>query len=321
VIENVQRLPGVRSAALIRSLPFSGNQGWATFTLLDRPTPAQGEEPGALVNTASPGYFRTMGIPLLRGRLLNEQDQADSPPLVLINQTMARRFWPDDNPIGRRIRFSDSGPASIVGVVGDVKHRRLDEDLQFQVYVAYAQNPGIFATLVVRTLVDPVSISDAVRNAVWSIDKDQPLWKIRTVAFLIDQSLSNRHFAMALLGAFAVLALVLTVVGIYGLISYFVNQRTHEMGIRLALGAQPQDILALVLKYGVFLILMGTGAGVVAAFVLTRLMESMLYEVSVTDPAIFIGVSLLLACVALVACYLPARRATKVDPMVALRYE
>lgn len=321
VIENVEALPGVRSAAMTRALPFSGNMGWGNFTLMDRPRPAQGEMPGAIFHTSSPGYFETMGIPLLKGRLLDASDRPDSPPAVLINQTMAERFWPDGDPIGMRIRLGDAPAATIVGVVGDVKHRRLEEDRQPQIYSAYAQKPGLFATLVVRTMMEPLRMGEAVRSAVWAVDKDQPVWKLRTVDFLLDRSLAHRQSTMFLLGAFALLALILTVVGLYGLISYFVSMRIREMGIRLALGAQSGDILRLVLRYGVSLTLLGTAVGIVAALGATRFMESMLFEVSATDPGIFIGVSLLLASVAAVACYLPARRAVRMDPTVALRYE
>jgi putative ABC transport system permease protein len=188
-------------------------------------------------------------------------------------------------------------------------------------YDAYSQDPGIFATVVIRTAVEPLSLTEPVRQAIWKVDADQPMWKIRTVEFLVDRSKADRKFLMALMGIFASLALVLTIIGLYGVISYLVNQRTQEIGIRMALGAQMRDILRMVLRQGMTLVLTGVALGLAAAWLLTRLMASLLYKVSATDPLTFAGFALLLTLVALLACYIPARRATKVDPLVALRYE
>jgi putative ABC transport system permease protein len=233
---------------------------------------------------------------------------------------MARRFWPNQDPLGKQINAGGS-TGTVVGVVGDAKHYWLEEESKPQMYGAYSQQPGLFATLVIRTSVEPLSLSEQVRQAVWKVDSDQPMWKIRTVEFLVNRSVADRKFLMALMGIFASLALVLTMIGLYGVISYLVNQRTQEIGIRMALGAQMRDILAMVLKQGMVLVLTGVALGLAAAWILTRLMSRLLYHVSATDPLTFAGISLLLITVALLACYIPARRATKVDPLVALRYE
>jgi putative ABC transport system permease protein len=327
VVEHVRALPGVASASVVLALPYSGNGGSLSFVPIDHPEPPKGEEPLAQRNSADSYYFQTMQIPLLSGRVFGEQDQTGTAQVVVINQTMARRYWPNEDPIGKRIRIVDTGlgesnvTASIVGVVGDVKHGSLDEESISQVYLAFAQNPFIFATLVVRTQPEPMSMANAVRGAVWSVDKDQPVWKVRTVEFLIDRDLGPRRFMMALLGGFAALALLLAAIGIYSVISYSVTQRTHEIGVRMALGARGGDVLTLVIRQGMTLTLIGVGAGLVAAFALTRLLAGMLFGVKVTDPLTFGAISFLLTAVALGACLVPARRATKVDPIVALRYE
>jgi putative ABC transport system permease protein len=322
VLESVKQVPGVASASLIRGLPFSGNGGTAGIILLDRELPAKGTEPEVMFNTAMPNYFETMGIPLLRGRTFGNQDQLNTPTAVIINQMMANRFWPNQDPLGKQIKFvEDNSVGTIVGVVGDAKHFWMEEEQRPQMYVAYSQSPGIFATIVMRTSVEPMSLAEQVRQAVWKVDPDQPMWKMRTVESLVDRSVADRKFLMALMGIFAGLALVLTIVGLYGVITYLVNQRTQEIGIRMALGAQVGQILTMVLKQGMLLVLSGVALGLVAAWGLTRLISRLLFQVSATDPIAFIGISALLVFVALLACYLPARRATRVDPLIALRYE
>jgi putative ABC transport system permease protein len=235
---------------------------------------------------------------------------------------MAQRFWPNQDPLGKQIKLAQDGStATVVGVVGDAKHYWLEETQRPQMYDAYSQDPGLFATVVIRTSVEPLSLTEPVRQAIWKVDADQPMWKIRTVEFLVNRSTADRKFLMALMGIFATLALVLTIIGLYGVISYLVNQRTQEIGIRVALGAQMGDIMRMVLKQGMVLVFTGVALGLAAAWMLTRLLSRLLYRVSATDPLTFVAISLLLIAVALLACYLPARRATKVDPLVALRYE
>ena len=322
VVERMQAVPGVQSASLVRGLPFSGNGGTTRIVLPDREPAPKGMEPEVMFNTAMPNYFETIGIPLLKGRLFENQDQANTPPVVVVNQTMAQRFWPNQDPLGKQIKLvQGDATLTVVGVVGDAKHYWLEEQQRPQVYDAYSQDPGLFATAVIRTNVEPLSLSEPVRQAIWKVDAEQPMWKIRTVEFLVNRSTADRKFLMALMGIFAAVALVLTIVGLYGVISYLVNQRTQEIGIRMALGAQMRDILGMVLKQGMVLVLIGVALGLAAAWILTRLMSRLLYQVSATDPLTFVGISVLLVSVALLACYIPARRATKVDPLVALRYE
>src|SRR6185369_10098476 len=262
------------------------------------------------------------GIPLLKGRSFGNEDQANAPGALIINQTMADRFWPNQDPIGKQIKFAQDGTqGTVVGLVADAKHYYVDEQQRPQLYDAYSQDPGIFATLLVRTTVEPLSIAEQVRQAVWKVDPDQPMWKIRTVEFLVTRSVADRKFLMALMGIFAALALVLTIIGLYGVISYLVNQRTQEIGIRMALGAQMSDILRMVLKQGMLLVVAGVVLGLGASWAATRLMDRLLYKTSTTDPVTFSVIAVLLIVVALLACYIPARRATKVDPLDALRYE
>lgn len=322
VMERIQEVPGVQSVSLVRGLPFSGNGGTAAIVLPDREPPARGTEPEVMFNTAMPNYFETIGIPFVKGRLFGNQDQLNTPPVLIINQTMAQRFWPGQDPLGKQVKFVGDGElGTIVGVVGDAKHYWLEEESKPQMYNSYTQQPGLFATVVVRTTVEPMALSESVRQALWKVDADQPMWKVRTVEFLVNRSVADRKFLMALMGIFASLALVLTMIGLYGVISYLVNQRTQEIGIRMALGAQMGDILRMVLKQGMVLVLMGVAVGLGAAWLMTRLMIRLLYQVSATDPLTFSTIALVLIAVALLACYLPARRATKVDPLVALRYE
>ena len=322
VLDRVQQIPGVQSVALIRSLPFSGNAGSAGIALLDRAEPPVGREPQVGFNIATASYFTTAQIPLTRGRIFGDQDRIGTPMAFIINQTMARRFWPDQDPIGKQIKLLEDGTTgSVVGVVGDTKHYRLNDEPAPQLYGAYSQQPIYFATLVARTTVEPMSVSEAVRQAIWRVDPDQPMWKIRSVEFLVERSVADRKFLLALMIVFASLALALTVIGLYGVISYLVNQRTQEIGIRMALGAQVRHILQLILKHGVILVSLGVVFGLGAAVVLTRLMAHLLYDVTPTDPLTFIVIGLLLTVVALVACYLPARRASHVDPVIALRSE
>src|SRR5262245_11647161 len=322
VVERIRDVPGVKSASLVGGLPFSGNGGSTGVILPDREIPPRGQEPVVRYNMAIPNYFETIGIPLIKGRLFNERDQLNTPRVFIINQTMARRFWPDQDPIGKQIKTDANSPVgTVIGVVGDAKHYLLEEEAQPQMYEAYSQAPGIFATVVVRTTVEPMSLAEPVRQAVWKVDSDQPMWKLRTLESLIDRSMADKRFLMVLMGVFAALAMALTVIGLYGVMSYAVSQRTQEIGIRMALGAGARDIQRMVLRQGMTLVLIGVAIGLAASWTLTRLMANLLFGVSATDPLTFSSIPLLLAVVALLACWIPARRATKVDPIVALRYE
>jgi len=322
VVEHAQSLPGVRSAAEVMGLPISGNGEEGKIVFLDRPEPPPGEAPRAQVNVCDPHFFSTMEIPLLRGREFTSGDTADSPAVVVVNQVMARTYWRDSDPIGRIIRLPERGiTATVVGVVGDVKQYNLDDLEAGQVYLPQAQVPDIFATLVARVEGNPMSLAGALRNAVWSVDRDQPVWKVRTEQSLLDESVGSHRFLKLLLQIFSALALALAAIGIYGLLSYSTSQRIQEIGVRLALGAQRHHVLRLVLGEGLRIALGGLAVGFLGALVLTRFLSSQLFGVSATDPIIFAAVAVLLCAVVLLACYVPARRAMRVDPMVALRYE
>jgi len=322
VVEQLRAVPGVQSAALIRGLPLTGNSASVRITLPDREMPPRGQEPQVQFNTATPGYFATMGIPFVQGRLFSDSDRLDTPFALIINQTMARRFWPGQDPIGKQIKFAgDDEPGTVVGVVGDAKHDWLSEEQRPQIYNSYSQSPGLFATVVVRTKVEPMSLSQAVREAVWKVDKDQPVWKVRTVESLMAYNVADKRFLMLLMVVFAALALTITAIGLYGVINYTVGRRRHEIGIRMALGARAGDVLKLVVSQGMRLAMTGMAVGLIASFALTRYIQSLLFEVSATDALTFTSVAALLGGVALLACYIPARRATKVDPLIALRHE
>ncbi|HEV8263142.1 MAG TPA: ABC transporter permease [Burkholderiales bacterium] len=322
VVERVKGVPGVRSAAVVFALPLSGNGGTDAFELPGREPPPAGRGWRAQVNRAHPETFATLGIPLLRGRSVTWQDLPDTPPVVLVSQSMVDKYWPSEDPLGKTIKFLPGGEvATVVGVAGNIKQFGLDDAMAPQIWTAFAQNPHIFATLAARTERDPMVLAETVRRAVWSVDKDQPVWKVRSMESLLDRSLGPRRFMMTLLGIYSALALVLAAVGIYGVMSYAVGQRTQEIGIRMSLGAQPRDILRLVLARGSLLSLCGIVLGMIAAFGLTRFLQAQLFEVKATDPVTFALAGVALTAVALLACYVPARRATKVDPMVALRYE
>jgi putative ABC transport system permease protein len=322
VVERVKSVPGVRSAAVMLALPFSGNGFVDAFFPTDRPQPASGQEPRALLNRAHPETFRTMGIALLSGRGIEERDTPEAPRVVVVNRRLAEQMWPNEDPIGKTIRLMrEAESVTVVGVVANIRHFQIDEATQMQIYFAFAQMPHIFATLVVRTDGEPMALSKAVREAVWSVDKDQPVWKVRSMESLVVRSYGHRQFILTLLGAYAGLALLLAAVGIYGVVSFTVGQRTQEIGIRMALGAQSRDILRLVLANGALLTATGLIVGAGAALGLTRFLSTLLFQVKATDAATFVGAAVVLAIVALLACYIPARRAMRVDPVIALRYE
>jgi putative ABC transport system permease protein len=275
---------------------------------------------------ASEDYFQTMGIPLVKGRYFDARDTAEAPGVAIISEALARKYWPDEDPVGKRITFEGGQQQpryrEIVGVVGHVRNESLEGESRGQYYVPYAQRPtssDLF--LVVRADGDPSTLAPLVRGRIASVDKDLPVYKVTTMEKLVSDSLAQRRFSMFLFGVFAALAMALAVVGLYGVMSYGVAQRTHEIGLRMALGAQGRDVLRMVVGQGMVLVAIGLGLGLVGAFLLTRLMTSLLYGVSAADPLTYAGIALLLSAVAFLASYIPARRATKVDPMVALRYE
>jgi putative ABC transport system permease protein len=322
VRERVSQLPGVKSVSVSIGIPFTGNYGTDPVVLLDRGAPPPGQEPVAETNLADAQFFETMGIPLIAGRAFLEGDQLETRRVAVISQTMAQKYWPGGNSIGKQIEYLDKkNPATIVGVVGDVKERGLDEAPSGQVYLAFAQDPDRFATLSVRTESDPMSFANAVRQAVWSVDKDQPMWKVQSMEGIMERSVGNQRYLAYLLSGYAGLALLLAAVGTYGVLSYSVNRRVREIGLRMALGAQAGDALRMVIGDGMKRVAAGIAFGFAGTLALTRLMAGLLYDVEPRDPVTLASVSVVLALAGLLACWIPARRATKVDPVAVLRCE
>jgi predicted permease len=325
MLARVRALPGVRSAGIVNALPITGGPS-TEFVIEGRPAPKLGDEPGADIRVADPGYFPTMGIPLLAGRSFTEHDTAGSTRVVLINETLARKFWPNpyQNPIGQRITMKDWGPpltGEIVGIVGDVKGDGLDAVVSPMLYWPYTQFGLVFNTMVVRTDGDPLRFTAAVKDRIWSVDKDQPVSRVQSMEQILSDSVARRRLYVVLLGVFASVALLLAAAGIYGVVSYSVTQRTREIGIRVALGAERVDVLWLIVAQAAKLALTGELLGILLALAITRLMASLLFGTSAADPLTFAGVPIVLSTVALAACCIPARRAIRVDPVVALRYE
>jgi len=323
-LEHLKSLPGVESASAVLSLPLGGDTFNVGRSLIREGRPATPEESSnAAYVVATPDYFRTLQIPVVSGRPFSDQDTEQTPQVVIVNESMARRLWPGESPIGKRITIwrDEKFPREIVGVVGDTKPS-LDTDAGPQMYVPYAQDANWTGmSLVIRTTGEPASLVGAVRNEIHTLDKSIPVFNVKTMNDVLAISVGPRRTPMLLLSAFAAVALLLAMIGIYGVTAYHVTQRTQEIGIRMALGAQMGDVVKLVLKGGMTLALIGIGVGLAGAFALTRLISSLLFGVKPTDVATFVVVSLCLLVTALIACYLPARRATKVDPLVALRYE
>jgi predicted permease len=327
LFDRVESRPEVKSVGAINLLPFGGSGGDRSFTIEDRPVPEGQPRPDEQVRFVSAGYFNAMEIPLLKGRDLTKRDVPTSPHVMIVNQAMANKFWPNQEALGKRIFFSRNNPKlyEIVGIVGNVKHRGLDLEDKPEIYIPFLQPlfdgslPAMY--VVVRTTGEPQSVTALLRNEVASIDPDQPVSNVLTMEQRISDSVAPRRFNMFLLSLFAGLAVLLASVGIYGIMAFSVTQRTHEIGVRMALGARNTDVFRMMLRNGFKLALVGVVVGLAIAFVATRLMSSLLFEVSATDPIIFLLDALLLVAVSLLACYIPARRATKVDPLVALRYE
>ena len=324
VTERIAALPGVKATGTTSVLPLSDNFDGRGLIVEDFPKP-DGEEMTVDLYVATPGYLRALEVPLLRGRALEDRDLADSAPVALINKAMADGLWPNQDPLGKRIKFSgDSNTQpwrTVVGVVSNVSQYSLDKPAPHQIYLPHSQFPTSFNTIVVKTTNDPRLATDSVRNAILAVDKDQAVFNVTTLTELMADSVSLRRSFMWLLSVFAGLALILAAVGIYGVMSYAVLQRTQEIGIRMALGARATDVLMLVLRNGMALAIFGVVIGLVFAFALTRLLETLLFGVSPTDAITFAVVALGVLAVAFLACFIPARRATKVDPVVALRWE
>ena len=324
LLEQVESLPGVESAGVVNHLPLGGSNTSSSFLVEGVPEPPPGQDFDVRYRVCSPHYFRALGMTLREGRAFTDQDKAGGQPVVIVNETLARKYWPNESAVGKRIRFTGD-PArnpwmQVVGVVRDVKHE-LNLAVTPECYLPHAQDAWDDMVLVARTRADSAAMTSAIRSVVSKLDKDQPVSRIRTVERIRSESVMiQRHLVIAM-GVFALLALSLAAIGLYGVMSYAVSQRTNEIGLRMALGAMPRDVLKLVVGHGIALVFIGMAIGLIASLALSRLIEKLLFGVSPTDSLTFGATALLLTIVALLACWIPARRATKVDPMVALRYE
>jgi predicted permease len=324
VLDRVSALPGVESAAVGTVVPLTDNHSRDDITVEGMAIPKPGNYPHPDIHIVSPGYLMTLEIPLLRGRTFTDADNEKAPLVGMINAMTAQRCFPNSDAVGKHFMFGHSSKGdwiTIVGVVGDTKLYGLANPARLEVYVPLRQHANSTMDLILKSKIDPAALTSAIRGVVASVDKDQPIFAIVTMNQLLNDSVSTQRTTLALLGLFSGLALTLAAVGVYGVMAYSVTQRTHEIGVRMALGAPPKDISRMVLKQGLRIALVGVAIGLAASIGLTRLMSRLLFSVGANDPATFAGVAILLMLVALVACYIPARRAMRVDPMVALRYE
>ena len=326
-MDRLASLPGVKSAGATAALPLGPTSIGLAFDVAGRPEAPSGEEYTARSSSVTPDYFRTMGIALRNGRFFTDSDRRDAPGVAIINETMARQYWPNENPLGQVImpsaQLGDNDPQSyeIVGIVSDVRARAVDVAARPSMYFPFEQQTWPFMSFALRTAGDPLDLVGAVRHEIAGITNQEAAFRFNRMDQYVSDSTEGRRFPMLLLAVFAGLAVTLAATGIYAMLSYSVSRRTHEIGVRMAIGAQKANILCFIVRYGLTLTAIGLGAGLAAALAAGRLLASQLYEISALDPITFVVMSLLLGFVALIACYIPARRATKVDPMVALRYE
>jgi putative ABC transport system permease protein len=322
LIRRVESLPGVEQVSLSTVQPLSGVAVNDPFSIEGRPLDFN-NAPVAGWQHVTPNFFRALGIPLVAGRDFTDRDNAGASGAAIINEALARRYFPNENPIGKRITLGLPRPPwlTIVGVVKDIPHRGLESKAEPDWFLSYLDQPRRHGYLMARSSSDPASLAAAIRSQVSAIDKDQPVTAIRTMNEVIASTTAPRRFNTLLLAIFAAVALALAATGIYSVISYSVTQRTQEIGVRIALGAQPGDVIRLILKQGLTLTLIGVAAGLLSALAAARVMTGLLYGVTATDPATFVAISLLLVIVATLACYLPARRAARVEPITALRCE
>jgi len=321
LMERLKNSAGVESVATVNILPLTGSMS-ITIEAEGQPIPPAGQEVYVSQRIVSPDYLNVMGIPLRQGRPFNERDTGTSPSVAIVSESLGRKFWGQESPLGKRVTIGGAKqPSEIVGVVGDVKEAGIDDVVTPGVYVPYQQQPWPAFTIVLRSSSDPKSLGNIIQREVMAIDKDQPIGTPITMEEVLAEKLSQRRLNMVLLGTFGIIALLLALIGIYGVISYTVTERTHELGLRMALGAQPRHILKLIVGQGMLLALIGVGIGFAVALGLSRYLSSLVFEISVTDPVIYLGCASLLCIAALIACYLPGRRAMKLDPMQALHHD
>jgi putative ABC transport system permease protein len=327
VLARLRETPGVEAAGATTYLPLSGWSGGQAFEIEGRPPASPTEEQEAMPQSANEDYFRAMRIPVRKGRGIAATDVATAPPVVVVNETVARRYWAGEDPVGRRIGWREGGPQGpikwreVVGVVGDVRHDGLAEPAEPELYLPYAQSPSALICLAVRMSGRQSLPAQAIQQAVWSFDKDQPVLAVMPLEQLAAESITMRRVSTLVLGFFAAVSVLLAALGLYGVMAHMVTRRTHEIGIRMAIGARTGDVLGMIVGRGVGLAALGAGIGLLASLGLTRLLTSLLYGVSPTDPASFGAVALFLLAVAALASYIPGRRAARVDPSEALRYE
>jgi putative ABC transport system permease protein len=327
VLDHLKNLPGVKSAGMVMNLPLSGASMNRGFQVEGRPEPKADENIAMDYQVISPDYFATLAVPIIRGRGFNDGDNETSERVIVINQAMARRFWPGEDPVGKRMAIGESSKdtswRTIIGISGDMRHASLSDAAVPTAFISYRQDLESWPRMafVIKSQTDAQTLTSAVRKELIAIDPAQPVYGVEPLEKLLSTSVAQRRFVMLLVGSLSFVALVLAMIGVYGVISFSVSERTHEIGIRMALGARGKDVLAMILSQGMRVALLGMVIGITGALALTRLLAGLLFEVSATDPWTFTIVAVVVAVVALLACYLPARRATKVDPLVALRYE
>jgi predicted permease len=324
-LERVKNLPGVDSAGLIDVIPLGGGNSSGTITVDTQSVPPEERTPEADGRVVSPGLFKTMGIPFLRGRDFDDRDSAKSAPVAIVDETLAEHYWPGQDPLGKRVKFGDGASKmqwmTVIGEVGHVHYRSLETKSRTEVYALQDQNPSPFMNFVIRTSGDPLSLARSVEKQIQAIDPDQPVYRVRTMTQVMAESVARRRLGATLLGVFAGLELLLSVLGIYGVIAFDVAQRTNEIGIRIALGAQRFSIIQLMLSDGLRPVLIGIFTGLVGGAICGRLIRSMLFDARPLDGFVLVGVALVMAAVASMACLFPAWRAARLDPMNALRYE
>jgi putative ABC transport system permease protein len=322
ILDRMRAVPGVESVALVRAVPFSGNGGSGAYEVEGVAPPPPGREPRTQTNIVSPGYFRTMGIPVLQGRDIEDRDTADTAPVAVVSAMFARTVWPGQDPLGKRFRLKEASRwLTVVGIAGDIKHGSFTDAPMPQAYTAHDQDPRIFACVVARTTGDPMAAAAPIRQAIWSVDPQQPVWRVRSMEALLAAARGPARAMSVLIAIFAAVALMLAAVGIYGVMAYLVAQRTREIGIRMALGASARAVMRMVVGRGLALTLAATVLGMAGAAALSRTLATLLFGVAPLDPLTFAAAATVLGGVALLASWLPARRAARVDPVVALAEE